>query len=41
MSSPRIKNIPLVTQGKSLALVGHPGPHEGRFAIVTKRGPGL
>ena len=41
MSSPEIKNIPLVTSGKSLAGVAHPGPHEGRFAIVTKRRAGI
>jgi hypothetical protein len=40
MSSPSRKNIPLVTSGKSLAGVVHPGPHEGRFAIVTKRRAG-
>jgi hypothetical protein len=40
MSSPEIKNIPLVMSGKSLAGVAHPGPHEGRFAIVTKRRAG-
>jgi hypothetical protein len=40
VSSPKIKNIPLVTSGKSLAGVAHPSPHEGRFAIVTKRRAG-
>jgi hypothetical protein len=35
-----MKNILLVTSGKSLAGVPHPGPHEGRFAIVTKRRAG-
>ncbi len=35
--APQIKNISLVTSGKSLAGVRAPGPHEGRFAIVTIR----
>ena len=36
-----MKNISLFTKGKSLALIAHPGPHEGRFAIVTTRRAGI
>jgi hypothetical protein len=39
-SSPSAKNIPLVPSGKSVAPVCASRPHEGRFAIVTKRGWG-
>jgi hypothetical protein len=38
---PEIKNILLVTSGKSLAGVAHPGPPEGRFAIATLRRAGI
>ena len=41
VSSPSAKNIPLVTSGKSLAGVAHPGPPEGRFAIATLRRAGI
>ena len=41
MSIPQIKNILLVTSGKSLARVRHPGPQEGRFAIATLRRAGI
>ena len=40
MSIPQSKNIPLVTSGKSLIIFAPPGPHEGRFAIVTMRRAG-
>jgi hypothetical protein len=39
--APEIKNILLVTSGKSLAGVAHPGPPEGRFAIATLRRAGI
>jgi hypothetical protein len=41
MSSPKAKNILLVTSGKSLAGTAHPGPPEGRFAIATLRRAGI
>lgn len=40
MSSPISKNFSLATSGKSLVLICASRPHEGRFAIVTKRGWG-
>ena len=41
MSSLSQENILLVTSGKSLAGVAHPGPQEGRFAIATLRRAGI
>ena len=40
VSSPKIKNISLFQKCKSWHLFGQPGPHEGRFAIVTMRWAG-
>jgi len=40
LSSPPAKNIPLVPSGKSVAPLRASRPHEGRFAIVRKRGQG-
>src|SRR6185503_15417360 len=41
MSSPEIKNISLHNSGNQNYKSRHPGPHEGRFAIVTTRWAGL
>src|SRR5439155_1260805 len=38
--SKRIKNIPLHNSGNQNYNLRHPGPHEGRFAIVTMRWAG-
>ena len=40
MSSPQIKNILLGISANQNYIPACPGPHEGRFAIVTKRRAG-
>src|SRR6266568_4049907 len=40
MSSPKIKNISLHNSENQNYNLAHPGPHEGRFAIVTMRWAG-
>jgi hypothetical protein len=40
LSSPLRKNIPIPSCPKSLHYRSHPGPHRGRFAIVTNVGLG-
>jgi hypothetical protein len=40
LSGPLAKNIPLVPSGKSVVPLRASRPHEGRFAIVRKRGQG-
>src|SRR5437763_887852 len=41
MSSPEIKNISLHNSGNQNYNSRHPGPPEGRFAIVTMRWAGM
>jgi hypothetical protein len=40
LSSPQSKNILLSISANQNYIPTHPGPHEGRFAIVTKRRAG-
>jgi hypothetical protein len=40
VSSPQSKNISLVISANQKYKAIRPGPHEGRFAIVTKRRAG-
>src|SRR6266516_5557502 len=41
MSSPEMKNIVLHNSENRNYSFAHPGPHEGRFAIVTMRWAGM
>ena len=41
VSSPEIKNISLSNSVNQNYKLRHPGPHEGRFAVVTKRRAGV
>jgi hypothetical protein len=41
MSSPESKNISLSISANQNYKPTHPSPHEGRFAIVTKRRAGV